>query len=222
MKKKISFLGLALAVVLLPALVFAQNTNLPQPINLPGGNSNATVLDIVFSVFAGFAAVFSLFAFGFLIFNGFKLIIARENPELATAAKNGITWSVAGFVIAILSFSIIAAVSTLFGSTGINELSNGNVLAPPVASCSGSNPVAANSFLCLFTRVINGILGLSAIVAAMMIVYSGYRMIFSSGNPEQVQAAKTILKWAILGMVVIILSYTILSVTNRFILGMSP
>lgn len=205
MKKKI--LLAAVLSLFFPVLAFAQQIDDPLKNKL---GANATVIDMVTAALAGFAALFGVFAFGFLIISGFKMIIARDNQESATIAKQGIWWSVWGFVIAILSFSLISSVHTLFGGTGTSELNLGGNLKPPVAQ---------NEFMDVFQTVLNGILGISALVAVLMICYAGFRMIFSAGNDEQLTSAKTILKWATLGLVIIVLSFSILNGINKILMN---
>jgi len=200
------FLAVVLAVVLVsPALV--QGAEIPNPLDtvlskFKVNPAEATVIDIIFVSFAGFVGIFAVLAFGFLVFNAFKLIIARDNEEAITKAKSGIWWSVWGFVAAILAFSIVSAVSTLLGGTGRDELASPDQLNLPIADAG---------FMAVFRRVINGILGLSTVAAILMIVYSGIKMVYSSGNEEEITKAKTILRWAIVGVVIILLSYTILN-----------
>lgn len=200
--KSIKTILIILFLLSLPALAVAEN--IPNPLEKLVG-PNATVIEIVIKGFAGFAGLFSMFAFGFLIFNGFKLIIARDNEEKITIAKSGILWSALGFVVAILSFSIISATFNFLGGVNRNELTSPDTIQPPIAEAG---------FLGVFKVVISGVLGLSFLASVIAVVYAGARMILSGGNEEQVTKAKTILKWAVAGMVVIILSYTIISSIN--------
>ncbi len=197
------FCGLSVA---LP--VGAQNI-LPNPLaKMVGGLGNATVVDVVFAAFKGFAGLFALFAFGFLIISGFKLIMARDNPQALTSAKEGITWSVGGFVVALLAYSLVAAAANFLGSTGTDELANPNVLTPPIKD---------TGFADLFKTVVRNVLGLAFTVALLMLVYGGYLFIFSAGNEQRVTSGKTVLKWAVAGMLVILLAYSILSGINRIL-----
>ena len=191
------FLILLLAILVLPTIVLAQEV--PSPIE--GG----TIIDVIFTILAWVTSIFGLVAMAFLVWNGLRLIYSRGNEEALAKAKEGTTWAVYGFVFAILSFSIISATATFLGSTGENELENPNVI---------SSPVEVSDLPATMTLIINGFLGIAFVLAVVMIVYSGYRMIFSAGNEEQVTKAKTILRWAIIGIIVIVLSYAILNGIN--------
>lgn len=60
--------------------------------------------------------------------------------------------------------------------------------------------------------LINLILYASGSVAVLMLVYGGVRLITSSGNPEQKEAATKIIRWALIGLFVVILAFAL--VTN--------
>lgn len=54
--------------------------------------------------------------------------------------------------------------------------------------------------------VLNFAVGLSAIVAIVMIIYSGYMFITSAGDPDKVEKGKNALTAAIVGMVIVFLA----------------
>ena len=49
-----------------------------------------------------------------------------------------------------------------------------------------------------------------------------FQMIAAAGNEEMITAGKTIVKWAVVGMLVIILAYTIISALNQFFVSGTP
>lgn len=60
------------------------------------------------------------------------------------------------------------------------------------------------------TNVIVYILSFVGLVFLVMILYSGFKMIFAGGNDQEIDAAKTRLKNAVLGFIVIVLAFSIL------------
>lgn len=63
--------------------------------------------------------------------------------------------------------------------------------------------------------IVNGILALTAVVALGMIVLGGFWYITSAGNPDRVKQARAILKYAVYGIVIVVLAYTIvITLTN--------
>ncbi|NCN24965.1 hypothetical protein CO101_00885 [Candidatus Berkelbacteria bacterium CG_4_9_14_3_um_filter_39_23] len=65
------------------------------------------------------------------------------------------------------------------------------------------------------TKIVSQILLYSAIIAGIMIVWGGLKIITSGGNEEQVSSGKNIVKWALIGLVVITFSYTLVNFTLK-------
>lgn len=67
---------------------------------------------------------------------------------------------------------------------------------------------------CIPAVVHNIILGaflFAGIVAVVLIIYSGIRFILSGGDPKQVEGARKTMTYAIIGFIVILLSFAILN-----------
>jgi len=60
--------------------------------------------------------------------------------------------------------------------------------------------------------VINYFLTFLAIIAIAFIIYGGYLMVMAGGDEENVEKGKKILIWAIVGMILVITSYTIVRI----------
>ncbi len=61
------------------------------------------------------------------------------------------------------------------------------------------------------TSIINFFLGLLGLIAVAFLIYAGVLMVTAGGNEEQVGKAKKIITYAVIGIVIIILSYTIVT-----------
>lgn len=61
-------------------------------------------------------------------------------------------------------------------------------------------------------RIFSLVLGIAGGVALILIMYSGYKMMLSQGNPEKVQDARQQLTSAIIGLLFIIFSFVILQI----------
>lgn len=68
----------------------------------------AAVLKVFFLGIAGWALVF-------IIVGAFRMVMSRGNTEALTAGKKTVTWAIMGFVVALLSYSIVAIVQTALG-----------------------------------------------------------------------------------------------------------
>jgi cytochrome bd-type quinol oxidase subunit 2 len=67
----------------------------------------------------------------------------------------------------------------------------------------------------LLTQIINWALGLVGLIAVIMLIYGGFRYLTAAGNDESVSKAKNTIMYALIGIVIIILSYAIVSTITR-------
>ncbi len=137
---------------------------------------------------------------------------ARSSPNANTASTTG-DW---------LSFTTKNADGT-GGDTGGTGTNN----TPPIGAkgfqnydsvtASLYNPLSANSIPELITRIIRILLLLIAMVAVVMIIVGGFRMVASSGNPAALTKAKQTIIWAVIGLVVALLSFSIVAIIQNLI-----
>ena len=59
------------------------------------------------------------------------------------------------------------------------------------------------------TTIINFFLGLLGLIAVAFLIYAGVLMVTAGGNEEQVGKAKKVITYAVIGIVIILLAYTI-------------
>ncbi len=62
------------------------------------------------------------------------------------------------------------------------------------------------------TTVVNfvaWVLGFLGLVSVIMMIYGGYRYLTAGGNEESVDKAKTVIKNALVGLIIVVLSYAI-------------
>lgn len=79
------------------------------------------------------------------------------------------------------------------------------------------NLLNINSFpelILLFTR---GFLIMIGIVAVMVIIYGGFRMVLSAGNSEGVTAGKKAIIWSVAGLVIALLAYSLVSILENLL-----
>ena len=68
-----------------------------------------------------------------------------------------------------------------------------------------------NDFVSLAKRASDIILGLSGSLALLAFIYGGVMFLISSGNNEQVSKAKSILMGAVIGLIIVFISFTIVN-----------
>jgi hypothetical protein len=68
-----------------------------------------------------------------------------------------------------------------------------------------------DSIFPIIANIIFWAIGLAGTVALFMIIFAGYQLLFSGGDAKAVEGARKTLTFAILGLVLIFLSFMILS-----------
>ena len=66
----------------------------------------------------------------------------------------------------------------------------------------------------VFHNAVSGFLIFIGAVAMFYIIYSGFKLITSGGDPKQIEAARKIMTFAIIGVVVVLSSFLILNLVG--------
>lgn len=169
---------------------------------------------LVLKAFQGFIGIMAVIAIAFTVFSGVKLIVATSE-EAIQAARTSITWSVGGFVVALLSFTIVSGVANLLGFKPSLADVEVDRIQSPLSDLRLRDP---RDFVSVLEFVMLNFLVLVGAATIFMIIYYGYRYITSAGNEEAIEQAKTGLKWAILGFVVVILAFAIINIVRQALL----
>lgn len=83
---------------------------------------------------------------------------------------------------------------------------------PAVALAVGlDNPLGTTNPHVIIGRLIRAILGLSGTAALVVFVYGGFLWLTSAGDPKKVEKGKEAIKWAVLGIAFIFISYTLVN-----------
>ncbi len=214
----LTFLLLELLLILTLALTadsaLAATVDLVNPLAWIGVKEPG---ELVLASFRAFAGLIGVIAIAFIVFNGFKLVIAGSvepgKDQKINAAKRGLLWSVGGFLVALLSFTLISGVAKFLGfdpsRVGTDTVRN------PINIGSETK---SGDFIEVLKFVMTNFLGIIGFAAIAVIIYYGYMYITSAGNEDATKQAKEGLKWAVVGFIVTILAYTIISaIQNLFV-----
>ena len=104
-------------------------------------------------------------------------------------------------LITIVSFGIILYPKKLFAQGGVQFDPKGNI--KKATNLTDESPVDVTM------NVIQWALGMLGLIAVVMIIYGGFTWMTAAGNEERITKAKGVLKAAIIGLVVILLSWAI-------------
>lgn len=74
---------------------------------------------LMLAIMKGFIIIIAAWSVLFIIVGGFRMVMSQGNSEALTKAKATITWAIAGVIVSILAFSVVAIVQNLVGYKGI-------------------------------------------------------------------------------------------------------
>lgn len=153
---------------------------------------------------------------------GIMLIAAQDNEEMTTNAKKAIYYAIIGFAIVTLAFAAVKAITDIdfFDFVYVNEAYaitlddfDDEVIRPKNLPTLGDTGEPAEAVINrAFEFGANIILYASGSIAVLMLVVAGIMYITAYGNQERMDIAKKLIKYAITGLLVVILAYAI--VTN--------
>jgi len=87
-------------------------------------------------------------------------------------------------------------------------------LATPNSPDCLYNPLPTGDLTTMFLLIAKGTLGLTAVWAVIFIIVGGFRMVTSAGNEEAYGVAKKTVTWAILGVVIAVLSFSMVAIVE--------
>ncbi len=249
------FLGITLATPLTQIAVAADPTSetnlpdIPRPLTLPGPDSKdfsgseddankrqVFITDLLPHYTVMLVGILGVFAFLYLVIAGVRFLTAYGNDEAYTKAKNQATYAVVAFLIAILSYIIVALVVNidfiqpasaptgfLPPMTAYAEVPDINELTPRYSPEWGggkeTDQVAKLPDATLpqiITAIVITVLKLSMVLATIAIVVAGIFYLISQGNEDQTKKAKDIVIYLLIGMAIIAASYGVIVGISQF------
>lgn len=87
-----------------------------------------------------------------------------------------------------------------------------NGLCLPESQVTGNGIASTTKLSEVVPNVITILLSVSGVIAVLFIIIGGFQYMTSSGNPEAAKKGRQTLTYAIVGLVIIVLSYIIVSV----------
>jgi len=79
------------------------------------------------------------------------------------------------------------------------------------------NPLPVDNLTGMFLYIVKGFLAIIGVWGVLFVIIGGFRMIMAAGNEEQYLAAKKTITWAILGVVVAVMSFSIIAIVQNLV-----
>lgn len=151
-----------------------------------GTKVGIAVIEILTRV-AGFVAL------GFIIWGGIQYITSQGEPDGLNAAKSTITNAITGLVITIITIGLVQFIGNSIKTTG-------------TASSLPKAAITAN-----MTSVVNLVGSIAILLSIAFVAFGGFKYTVSSGDSASVQKAKNTILYALIGLLVTLSAYTIIS-----------
>jgi cytochrome bd-type quinol oxidase subunit 2 len=104
-----------------------------------------------------------------------------------------------------------SSVLALLGASATNAFAQGAAFFESPQAGAAPSAVAQGTLGQNITLIINYALGMLGLVAVAFLIYAGVLMVTAGGNDEQIAKARKIITYAVIGIVIILLSWTIVT-----------
>lgn len=157
-----------------------------------GGNSIETILVNILN--ASLSLLF-LVVLGFLIYGGYFWMTSMGNEEKIKKSKQILTASVIGLIIVLSSLSIVNFISDALGITP--------------QGIPGDTGLFDGTLAQVLTNLIQSALTLVGVISLGIMIYGGFRWMTSAGNEDTIGEAKRTITAGAIGIIIIIISYSV-------------
>lgn len=124
-----------------------------------------------------------------------------------TTLKKGLKQA---FIVLGLSSLLLVVFAALGGTAGAQLINPGDAPSNVAAATGGEGSIRA-----LVLRIVDFFLLFLGLIAVIMIIYGGILYITAAGNQEQVDKAKKIIMYAIVGIVIVLVSFALVNTVIR-------
>lgn len=153
----------------------------------------------------------------FLIIAGLKFFTAQGNELKIKSAKKTVLWTIIGTIILVGVKVISATITEFFETKGwslVKRVYAGNVNVGPWQVPKLTNYPYPSDFI---NAVASFLLTIAIPLSVVAIIWTGIQFFFAQGNETKITNAKKTLKWAIIGLAVVIGAYAIVATIKEVI-----
>lgn len=104
-------------------------------------------------------------------------------------------------------------------NTIISGLCLSFVATPVFAQANFTDVPELGAIVPMIEKAMGYLIPIAGLLCLVFIIIGGYMWITSAGDPAKIKQAQGTLTWAVIGLVFVLLSYTILTVIQNFVLS---
>ncbi len=204
--KKINHLFLWLSawlVCLIPSIALAE-TALKNPLDAIGGGYVAPN-QLFARVAGGLVFITGTLALVIVVLGGYRILTAAGNAENFAKGKKMVAFALLGFILTIASYTILDTVIKLLSGGQVTFIDGRAVLLDPLGM-AGKSPIEFYG-----QRILKYLLSGLGALTLLTAIYGGATWMLAAGNEEKITKARKTLGYAVLGLIIVLGSYSIIS-----------
>ncbi len=124
-----------------------------------------------------------------------------------------LSWKTIALAVAALGVALMPLVVVVPNYVGAQPQQVDEIECPEGFRCGETNIAD------LFKTVAEWALGIAFILAVIFLIYGGFRYILAGGNEESAKAGRTAIFNALIGIVIIVLSFIVVQIVYNFVAG---
>lgn len=136
-----------------------------------------------------------------IVVSGVQISASAGNPEVIKNAKSNISKAIVGVVL-LISARAILSIFGIYSTPGFT---------PPVTLFQGVDTSSLDSVQKVIANAITIATGIGSIVSVLFVMFGGVRYIIAAGNPESLKSAKSTITYALVGLMISLMAYGIVS-----------
>lgn len=123
-------------------------------------------------------------------------------------------------IVLFIAFSPLRAMAQIFNGSGNNVVSDTQKGIDDIKdSLQGSGITSTDSISDLILKYVNFALPFLALAAFLAFIYAGFLYVTSYGNEDQIGKSKKAMIFAVVGLVVVIISYSVVRLFTEGLVG---
>jgi hypothetical protein len=166
----------------------------------------ANIWTIVANIVTDITVIAAYLVIAYVIYGGYQYVFSGGDPGKVANGKKTL-------VQAFIGLAITMSASVIMGAIRI-ALMNGN---GNIGNCDLTTTTECVDPNAMVTNLIQWVVGMVGIVAAIFVVYGGISYITSSGDAGKVQKAKQMILYALIGLIVVALAEMITAFVSNMI-----